>query len=83
MGVAICFCLVHEMLIGGTIILSTFIIFNSYLDQLKAPINNYANYKVMVVRYNETFGKFFNELDDVELVDIKNKNFDINKKEKD
>ena len=81
-GVAICFCLVHEMLIAGTIVLSTFIIFNSYLDQLKAPINNYANYKVMVVRYDETFKKFFDELDDAELLEIKNEKFDTNKKEK-
>ena len=71
-GVAICFCLVHEMLAVGTIVLSTFIIFNSYLDQLKAPINNYANYKVMVVRYDETFSKFFAELDDEELLELKN-----------
>lgn len=81
-GVAVCFCLVYEMLAVGAIVLSTFIIFNSYLDQLKAPINNYANYKVMAVRYDETFGKFFEELDDEELLELKDKKID-KKEEKD
>lgn len=66
-GVAICFCLVHEMMLAGTLLLSTFIIFNSYLDQVRAPVNNYFNYKLMAVRYDETFKKFFEVLDDQDL----------------
>lgn len=66
-GVAICFCLIHQMLLAGTILISTFIIFNSYLDQVRAPINNYFNYKLMAVRYEETFNKFFEVFDDQEL----------------
>lgn len=72
-GVGVCFCLVYNMLTVGTIVLSTFIIFNSYLDQVKAPIANYANYKLMGVRYNETFQNVFNMLDDDELLELKSR----------
>lgn len=74
-GVAICFCLVFNMLGTGAIIMSTFVLFNSYLDQLKAPIGSYLSYKLMAVRYDETFKNIFEMLDDEEL-----KVNDINKK---
>lgn len=63
-GVAVCFCLVFNLISTGALLFSTFIVFNSYLDQVKAPINSYANYKLMAVRYDETFKKFFEVLDD-------------------
>ena len=72
-AVGICFCLVFNMMGTGAIILSTFIIFNSYLDQVKAPISNFASYKLMAVRYEETFKNFFEMLDDSKLQEIKNK----------
>lgn len=72
-AVGICFCLVYDMLGTGAIMLSTFIIFNSYLDQIKAPVNNFAGYKLMAVRYEETFKNFFDMLDDTNLQGIKDK----------
>ena len=70
-AVGICFCLVYNMMGTGAIVLSTFIIFNSYLDQVKNPISNFANYKLMAVRYEETFKKIFEMLDDESLKDLK------------
>lgn len=61
-GVAICFCLAHNMITGGVIGIGVFVAFNSYLDQVKAPICNYLNYKLMGVRFNETFQKIFDLL---------------------
>jgi len=72
-AVGICFCLVYNMMAVGTIVLSTFIIFNSYLDQIKAPISNFASYKLMAVRYEETLKKVFEMLDDVSLKDLDEK----------
>ncbi len=72
-GVSICFCLAFNMITAGTLVISTFIIFNSYLDQLKSPIANYASYKLMAVRYDETFKNIFDMLDDSELAELKKK----------
>ncbi len=66
-GACICFCLTFNMLAAGTLLFSTFIVFNSYLDQVKAPISNFTNYKLMTVRYEETFKKVFDMLDDPDL----------------
>lgn len=72
-AVGICFCLAYNMMAVGTIVLSTFIIFNSYLDQIKAPISNFASYKLMAVRYEETLKKVFEMLDDVSMKDLDEK----------
>ena len=70
-GVGICFCLAFNMIMAGTLVISAFIIFNSYLDQLKAPVANYTSYKLMAVRYDETFKNVFELLDDKELLELK------------
>jgi len=70
-GVAICFCIAFNMLQVGAIVLSTFIVFNSYLDQLKGPIGNYVSYKQVTDRFNDSFQNFFDLLDDEELIDLK------------
>ena len=72
-GVGICFCLSFNMITAGTLVISTFILFNSYLDQLKAPIANYASYKLMAVRYEETFKNTLAMLDDEELKELRKK----------
>ena len=70
-GVGICFCMAFNMMAAGAIVLSTFIVFNSYLDQLKAPISNYVSYKQVTDRFNDSFQNFFDLLDDEELIDLK------------
>ena len=72
-GVAICFCLAFNMINVGGMFVSTFIIFNSYLDQIKTPVVNYTNYKLMTVRYDETFKNVFTMLDDNDLLKLKQK----------
>ena len=57
----------------GSLSVSTFILFNSYIEQLKVSIANYANYKLMAVRYEETFKNTFAMLDDEELKSLKSK----------
>lgn len=52
---------------------ATFIIFNSYLDKIKTPVVNYTNYKLMTVRYDETFKNVFTMLDDNDLLKLKQK----------
>lgn len=70
-GVGICFCLAFNMIAAGTMVLSIFIVFNSYLDQLKAPIGNYVSYKQVTDRFNDSFQNFFDLLDDEDLLDLK------------
>jgi len=70
-GVAICFCLTFSMINSGTILISTFIVFNSYLDQLKTPIGNYVTFKQITDRFDETFRNIFDMLDDEELLSLK------------
>lgn len=69
-AVGICFCLVYNMMSVGVIVFSTFIMFNSYLDQVKAPFSNFASYKLMAVRYEETLKRVFEMLDDVSVKDL-------------
>lgn len=70
-GVGICFYLAFDMMATGAIILSTFIVFNSYLEQLKGPIGNCVTYKQVTDRFNDSFENFFELLDDDELLDLK------------
>lgn len=72
-GAGICFCLAFNMIAAGTLAVSTFILFNSYIEQLKVPIANYANYKLMAARYEETFKNTFAMLDDEDLKSLKNR----------
>ena len=72
-GVAICFCFAFNMLGTGALIISTFIVFNSYLDQIKAPINNYVSFKQITDIYDATFKNVFEMLDDQDLKSLREK----------
>lgn len=72
-GAGICFCLAFNLVGTGAMAISTFILFNSYLEQLKVPIANYTSYKLMAVRYEETFKNTFAMLDDEELKPLRNR----------
>ena len=75
-GVAICFCLAFNMIATGAILVSTFIVFNSYLEQLRMPIGNYVSFKQVTDAYDETFKNVFEMLDDNEIKDLKNQKED-------
>jgi ABC-type multidrug transport system fused ATPase/permease subunit len=70
-GVGICFCMAYQMISVGVIAISTFIVFNSYIDQLKTPVANFVSFKQVCDGYDATFKNVFQMLDDEELKDIK------------
>ena len=60
------------MLLAGTLSIGIFVVFNSYLDQVKAPICSFLSYKLMGVRFNETFQKIFDLLEEDKIDAIPN-----------
>ena len=60
-----------DMISTGLMALSTFIVFNSYCDQLKVPIGNYVSYKQVTDKFDKTFKNIFDMLDDEELINLK------------
>lgn len=72
-GLGVCFCVAFNMIGTGAILISTFIVFNSYLEQLKVPIGNYISFKQVTDAYDETFKNVFEMLDDSELAELKNR----------
>jgi ABC-type bacteriocin/lantibiotic exporter with double-glycine peptidase domain len=70
-GVAVCLCLTLGMINSGAIFISTFIVFNSYLEQLKTPIGNYVTFKQITDRFDESFRNVFDMLDDEDLLSLK------------
>lgn len=72
-GLGVCFCLSFGMIQTGVLSISILILFNSYVDQLKTPLSNFSSYKVMAVRYEETFKNTFSMLDDADLKSLRRK----------
>jgi len=72
-GLGICFCVAFNLIGAGMILISTFIVFNSYLEQLKVPVGNYISFKQVTDAYDETFKKVFEMLDDNDLKELRNK----------
>lgn len=71
LGVACCLCLSHGLIGSGAVLVSTTIVFNSYLDQLKGPIESLVSYKQVTDNYDQTFKNIFEFLDDSDLQQIK------------
>jgi len=71
-GVAICFCVAFNMMAAGVLLISTFIVFNSYVEQLKVPLGNYVSFKQVTDAYDESFKNVFDMLDDEDIKDLKN-----------
>lgn len=70
-GIAVCMCLALNLISSGAILISTFIVFNSYCEQLKSPIGNSVTFKQVTDRFDEAFRNVFVLLDDEELESLK------------
>ena len=70
-GVGVCLCIALNLVGVGVMLVSTFIVFNSYCEQLRVPIANYVTYKQISDRFDETFRNVFDLLDDEDLLDLK------------
>lgn len=70
-GIGVCLCVALNLVGAGIMLVSTFIVFNSYCEQLRVPIANYVTYKQISDRFDETFRNVFDLLDDEDLLDLK------------
>ena len=63
-GLVLCILYVFDLSIIGTITISTFIVFNSYVDQLKSPIGSIITYKQMADRMGVALDKIYKYTDE-------------------
>jgi len=63
-GLGVCILMAYELSALGYMTLAVFIVFNSYVDQLKAPLENFITFKQMSDRMGVALGRIYNYTDE-------------------